>query len=64
MTDLEKIEALTDLLSDVIHALEMTQYDIENPTLSYNSVLKADSYHDQMLKILHGEPDDEVSQDS
>lgn len=53
MTPEQKIEALTDLLSNVIHSLEMTQYDIENPELSYASVLKADDYHAQMIKILH-----------
>lgn len=64
MTPEQKIEALTDLLFIVIHSLEMTQYDIENPELSYAAVQKADEYHDQMLKILHSEPVDEPSQDS
>lgn len=53
MTDTEKIEALTDLLSTVIHTLEMKQYDIENPQLSYECVKEADHYHAQMIQILH-----------
>ena len=64
MTPEQKIEALTDLLSNVIHSLELAQYDIQDPTESYAVVQKADEYHDEMLKILHSEPDDEPSQDS
>lgn len=63
MTPEQKIEALADLLFNVIHSLEMTQYDIQDPTESYAVVQKADNYHDQMLKILHGETLDEPSQD-
>lgn len=55
MTDEQKIEALTDLLSNVIHTLEMKQYDIENPALSYECVIEADKFHQQMLDILHSE---------
>ena len=53
MTDAQKIEALTDLLSNVIHSLEMTQYDIEDDTRAANVVRDADNYHQQMLDILH-----------
>ncbi len=53
MTDSQKIEALTDLLSNVIHTLELTQYDIDDPTESYSVVQKADAYHQQMIDILH-----------
>jgi hypothetical protein len=53
MTDSQKIEALTDLLSNVIHTLELTKYDIDDPTESYSVVQKADSYHQQMIDILH-----------
>ncbi len=53
MTDTQKIEALTELLSNVIHTLELTQYDIEDPTESYSVVQKADAYYQQMLDILH-----------
>jgi len=55
MTDTQKIEALTDLLSNVIHTLEMKQYDIENPHQSYECVIEADKFHQQMLDILHSE---------
>lgn len=55
MTDAQKIEALTDLLSNVIHTLEMKQYDIENPYLSHECVIEADKFHQQMLDILHTE---------
>ena len=55
MTDKQKIEALTDLLSNVINTLEMKQYDIENPNLSHECVIEADKFHQQMLDILHSE---------
>jgi len=55
MTDAQKIDALTDLLSNVIHTLEMTQYDIEDDTRASNVVLEADKFHQQMLDILHSE---------
>ena len=53
MTDAQKIEALTELLSTVIHTLEMKQYDIEDATLSYECVTDADKFHQKMLNILH-----------
>jgi hypothetical protein len=55
MTDAQKIEALTDLLSNVIHSLEMTQYEIEDVSEAANVVRDADNYHQQMLDILHSE---------
>jgi hypothetical protein len=55
MTDADKVEALTELLSTVMHTLEMKQYDIEDPTESYQCVTEADSFHQQMIDILHGE---------
>jgi hypothetical protein len=55
MTDADKIQALTDLLSTVMHTLEMKQYEIEDPTESYQCVTEADHYHQQMLDILHSE---------
>jgi hypothetical protein len=60
MTDSQKVEALRDLLGNVIHSLEMTQYNIDDADESYKVVLLADSYFDQMLKILHGETIEEV----
>ena len=55
MTDTQKIEALTDLLSNVIHSLEMTQYEIDDVSEAANVVRDADHYHQQMLDILHSE---------
>jgi len=55
MTDKEKLFALTEIMGDVIHTLEMKQYDIENPHLSYECVIEADKFHQRMLDILHSE---------
>jgi hypothetical protein len=53
MTETQKIEALTELLGNVIHTLEMKQYDIEDSTLSYECVTDADKFHQKMIDILH-----------
>ena len=53
MTDEQKVDALTDLLSNVIHSLEMTQYEIEDVTEAANVIREADNYHQQMLDILY-----------
>lgn len=53
MTDEQKVAALTDLLSNVIHSLEMTKYEIEDVTEAANVIREADHYHQQMLDILH-----------
>ena len=53
MTNEQKIEALTELLGDVIHTLEMKQYDVEDATLSYECVTDADKFHQKMIDILH-----------
>lgn len=55
MTDTQKIDALTYLLSDVIHSLEMTQYEIDDVSEAANVVREADKYHQQMLNILHSD---------
>ena len=55
MTDADKIDALTDLLSNVIHSLEMTKYEIDDVTEAANVVREADKYHQQMLDILYPE---------
>ena len=55
MTDTQKIEALTDLLSNVINSLEMTRFEIEDVSEAANVVREADHYHQQMLDILHSE---------
>ncbi len=53
MTNEQKIDALTELLGDVIHTLEMKQYDVEDATLSYECVTDADKFHQKMIDILH-----------
>ena len=53
MTDEQKIDALADLLSNVIHSLEMTKYEIEDVSEAANVVREADHYHQQMLDILY-----------
>jgi hypothetical protein len=55
MTDAQKVEALTELLSNVIHSLEMTKYEIEDVSEAANVVRDADHYHQQMLDILYSE---------
>jgi hypothetical protein len=55
MTDAQKIEALTDLLSNVIHSLEMAKYEIGDVSEAANVIREADHYHQQMLDILHSE---------
>ena len=53
MTNEQKIEALTELLSNVIHSLEMTKYEIGDVSEAANVVREADKYHQQMIDILH-----------
>ena len=55
MTDTQKIEALSELLSNVIHSLEMTKYEIDDVSEAANVVRDADHYHQQMLDILHSQ---------
>ena len=53
MTDAQKIEALSDLLSNVIHSLEMTTYEIEDISKAANVIRETNHYHQQMLGIIH-----------
>ena len=53
MTNEQKIEALTELLGDVIHSLNMKQYEIEDATESHKCEVEADDYYQKMLTILH-----------
>jgi hypothetical protein len=53
MTNEQKIEALVDLCSNVIHSLEMTKYEIDDVSEASNVIREADHYHQQMLDILH-----------
>jgi hypothetical protein len=61
MTDAQKVEALTELLGNVIHTLEMKQYDIDDATLSHQCEVEADAYHQKMSDILYGVPVEEVA---
>lgn len=63
MTDAEKVEALAELLGDIIHRLGMKSYEIDDATESHKCEIEADEYHDQMLKILNDVTVDEVSQE-
>lgn len=54
MTNEQKVEELVSLLGDVIHTLNLKQYEIEDPTASYQCEVEADKYYNQMLSILHG----------
>lgn len=63
MTDAQKVEALTDLLSNVIHSLEMTHHVIDDMSEASHVVREADHYHQQMLDILHSKTPDQLAQD-
>jgi len=63
MTEAQKIDALTDLLYDVIHALNMKQYEIDDATQSRQCEVEADQFHQQMCDILYSVPVEEVTQD-
>mgnify|MGYP003338655189 CR=1 FL=1 len=53
MTDTEKIDALVELLNNVMHTLNLKQYYIDDPTESHQCEVQADAYHQQMIDILH-----------
>jgi hypothetical protein len=53
MTDAQKVDALTDLLSSVIHRLDMKQYEIEDAHESHQCEVEANNYHQKMMDILH-----------
>ena len=55
MTDEEKVYALTDLLTDVMHTLDLKQYKIEDPFESHECEVEADDYYHQMISILNSE---------
>lgn len=52
MTDTQKIEALVNLLGEVMNTLELKQYDIEDPHKSHLCEVEADAYHEKMMEIL------------
>jgi hypothetical protein len=53
MTNKQMIDALSDLLSNVIHSLEMTHHVIDDVSEASHVIREADNYHQQMLDILH-----------
>lgn len=53
MSDSDKLLALQELMSEVIHSLEMTQYVIEDGTNAHEVTVLADAYFQQMLEIVH-----------
>ena len=53
MTDTQKIEALTQLLSDVMFTLHLKQYYIEDATESHQCEVEADEFHSKMITILN-----------
>ena len=53
MTNEQKVDALSELLSNVIHSLEMTKYEIGDVSEAANVIREADKYHQQMLDILY-----------
>jgi len=55
MTNEQKIDALTELLNDVMHTLNMKQYCIDDATESHQCEVEADNYHQQMLNILNSQ---------
>jgi uncharacterized protein YdeI (BOF family) len=52
-TNEQKLDALVELLGEVIHTLNMKQYDIEDATQSHQCEIEADQFHDKMISILH-----------
>lgn len=52
MTDTEKLNELSELTSQVIFALEMTQYEIDDSQQKKNVVELSDLYHAKMCTIL------------
>ena len=55
MTNEQKVEALTELLDNIIHSLSMKQYEIEDATEAHKCEVEADKYYQQMLDILYSE---------
>lgn len=45
MIDAGKVQAPIDHMGDVIRALELKMYDIENPQLSHECEVEADKFH-------------------
>ena len=55
MTDTQKIDALTQLLSDVMFTLHLKQYYIKDATESHQCEVESDKFFQQMMDILHSQ---------
>jgi hypothetical protein len=55
MTDEQKVDALSELLGEVIHRLSMKAYEIEDPHESHMCDVEADEFNEKMLKILYSD---------
>ena len=53
MTEEQKIDALVDLLNDVMHTLNLKQYHIDDPTESHQCEVQANQFYQQMIDILY-----------
>ena len=53
MTEEDKLFALTEIMGDVIHTLEMKQWDIEDSQLAHDCVTDADRFRQRMNDILY-----------
>jgi hypothetical protein len=53
MTDTDKLIALQDLMGEVLHTLEMTQYVIEDGSNAHEVTVRADAFYQQMLDIVY-----------
>jgi hypothetical protein len=49
---LKEIDSLKSLLNETIFALEMTQYNIEDPFQSNDVIRQADQFHERFLSII------------
>ena len=55
MTDTQKVAALIELLGEVIHSLDMKQFEIEDATESHKCETEAYEYSNRMIEILHSD---------
>ena len=55
MTDAQKVAALVELLGEVIHSLDMKQFEIDDATESHKCETEAYDYSNRMIAILHSD---------
>jgi len=53
---LREIDSLKSLAEDMIHALNMASYDVEDPSKSHLLEVNADQFSDRFLSIIRSEP--------